>query len=96
MIYVRMWSHMLNNVRFLVRDLSKEHGRLIRLINKLHPYREIHHLLTTFYTRTYKCITNAIVSSLAAGRPINAQHDIFLQVTILSLPGREEVLYDKY
>ena len=29
MIYVRTWNHMLNNVRFLVSDISKEHGRLI-------------------------------------------------------------------
>ena len=29
MIYVRMWNHMLNNVQFLVSDMSKEHRRLI-------------------------------------------------------------------
>ena len=29
MIYVRTWSHTLNNVRFIKSDLSKEHGRLI-------------------------------------------------------------------
>ena len=28
-IYVRTWNHMLNNVQFLVCDMSKEHGRLI-------------------------------------------------------------------
>ena len=71
MIYVRTWSHMLNNVQFLVRDLSKEHWRLITYINKLHPYGEIYRLLPTFYTKTYINFTNVIVSSLAAGRPIN-------------------------
>ena len=29
MIYVRTWNHILNNVRFLVSNMSKEHGRLI-------------------------------------------------------------------
>ena len=29
MIYVRTWNHMLNNVQFLVSDLSKEHGCII-------------------------------------------------------------------
>ena len=29
MIYVRTWNHTLNNVRFLVSNLSKEHRRLI-------------------------------------------------------------------
>ena len=72
MIYVRTFSHTLNNVRFVVSDLSKEHGCLITKIKKLHPYGESHRLLPTFYNRTYKCITNAIVCSLAAGRPINA------------------------
>ena len=36
--------------------------------------------LPMFYTRTYVCFTNAIVSSLAAGLPINAWKYIFLQV----------------
>ena len=30
MIYVHTWSHTLNNIRFLVIDLSKEHGRIMR------------------------------------------------------------------
>ena len=29
MLYVLTWSHTLNNVRFLLSDLSKEQGRLI-------------------------------------------------------------------
>ena len=29
MIYVRMWNYTLNNVRFVVSDMSKEHGRII-------------------------------------------------------------------
>ena len=29
MIYVRTWNYTLNNVRSLVSDMSKEHGRLI-------------------------------------------------------------------
>ena len=29
MIYHRKWRHTLNNVRFLVSDFSKDHGRLI-------------------------------------------------------------------
>ena len=44
----------------------------------MHPYGESHSLLTTIYTRTYECITKYIVSSLAAGQPINTRHDIFL------------------
>ena len=32
-----------------------------------------------FYTRTYVCFTDAILSSLAAGKPINACREIFLQ-----------------
>ena len=32
MIYVRTLSHTLNNVLFLVSDMSKEHGRLITQI----------------------------------------------------------------
>ena len=31
----------------------------------------VHRLLFTFYTRTYECIINNVVSSLAAGRLIN-------------------------
>ena len=71
MIYVRTWNHTLNNVRFLVSVFSREHGRLIIKIKKLQPYGEIHRLLPIIYTRTEECITNSIVSSLAAGRPIN-------------------------
>ena len=41
MIHVHTWGHTLNNVRFLVGDLSKEHGRLITYINKLHPYGKV-------------------------------------------------------
>ena len=41
MIYVCTWNHTLNNVRFLVSDLSKKHGRLITYINKLHPYGKV-------------------------------------------------------
>ena len=29
MIYIRTWNHTLNNVLFLLSDISKEHGRLI-------------------------------------------------------------------
>ena len=45
----------------------------------MHPYGESHQLLPMLYTRTYEHITNAIVSSLATGLPINAWMDIFLQ-----------------
>ena len=62
----------------------------------MHPYGESHRLLSTFYSTKFERIANAIVSSLAAGRPINAWLDIFLQVTSPSLPGRAEVPYDKY
>ena len=72
MIYVCTWNHMLDNVRFLISDMSKEHGSLITQIKKLYPYGESHRHLPTIYTRTYECITNAIVSSLAAGRTTNA------------------------
>ena len=72
MIYVRTWNRTLNNVQFLVSDFFREHRRLITSIKKLHPYGESCRLLPTVYTRTNKCITNAIVYSLAAGRPINA------------------------
>ena len=88
MIYVRMWNHTLNNVQFLVSNMSKEHERLIIYINKFHPYGESHRLLPKFYTRTYECIANAIVSSLAAGRPINAWPDTFLQYLIAVLMVR--------
>ena len=71
MIYVQTWNHTLNNVQLLVSNMSKEHGRLITYINKFHPNGESHRLLPMFYTITYERITNAIVSSLAAGRPIN-------------------------
>ena len=45
----------------------------------MHPYGESHRLLHIFYTTTCKDITNTNVYSLAAGRPINAWTDIFLQ-----------------
>ena len=35
------------------------------------------------YTRTYECTTNVIVSSLSAGRPINAWPDIFLHKPVV-------------
>ena len=44
MIYVPMWSHMLNNVRFLVSDLSNGQGRLITSIKKFHPNGDIYRL----------------------------------------------------
>ena len=72
MIYVCTWIHTLKNVQFLVRDMSKEHGRLITQIKELHPFGGIYCLSPTFYTMIYVCFTNVIVSSLAAGRPINA------------------------
>ena len=78
-IYVRMWSHAMNNVGFLVIYLSREHGRLITKIKKVHPYRESYGLLPTFYTRTNICFANAIVSSITVGRPKNAWWDILLQ-----------------
>ena len=65
-------------------------------MNKYHAYRESHRLLQTIHTTRYKLITNTIVSSLAAGWPINAWPDIFLQVTSPRLPGRELVFYYKY
>ena len=34
MIYVRTWNHTLNNIRFVVIDMSKGHGRLITYIKK--------------------------------------------------------------
>ena len=40
----------------------------------------MYRLLPKFCTSTYVCFTNTIVSSLAAGRPINAWRDIFLQL----------------
>ena len=80
MIHVHTWSHTLNNVRFLVGDFSKEHGRLITYIKKLHQYGESYCLLTTFYTRTYVCFTKSIVLSLAAGQTTNAQHNLFLHL----------------
>ena len=46
----------------------------------MHPNGESHRPLSTIYTRTYECITNAIVSSLAAGRPINTWPDIFVRI----------------
>ena len=45
------------------------------------------------YTRIYKCITNAIVSILAAGRPISVWPDIFLQGCRASSSGRERRLW---
>ena len=71
MIYVRTWSHTLNNFRFLVGNFSKEHARLITKINKTHPYDKMFCPLPKFYTRTYVFFTNDIVSSLAAGWYIN-------------------------
>ena len=52
MIYVHTCNYTLNNVRFLVINISKEHGYLITSIKKLHPYEESHRLLHTFYTMT--------------------------------------------
>ena len=88
MIYIRTWNHTLNNVQLVVSNMSKEHGRLIIYINKFHPYGKSNCLLPKFYTRTYECIANAIVSSLAAGRPINAWPDTFLQYLIAVLMVR--------
>ena len=70
MTYVHTWIHRLNNVRVLVSNFSKEHRRLFASINKLQPYGESHLLLPAFFISTYECITNAIVSSIAAGRLI--------------------------
>ena len=72
MIYVCTCSHRLNRVRFLVSNMSNENGRPIKQIKKLHPYGGSYSFLPTFYTRAYICFTNSIVSSLAAGRTINA------------------------
>ena len=71
MIYIHTWSHTLNNVRFLVINLSKEHGHPIKQIKKLHPKGGIYCLLPTFYTRTYICFTKSIVYILASGHHIN-------------------------
>ena len=92
MIYVCTWNNTLNNVRFLLSNMSKEHGRLITYINKLHPYWESYRLFPTFYTRTYESITNAIVSSIEAGHPINAWPDIFIH---LGLGNFVELIIDK-
>ena len=80
MIYVRTWIHTLNNVRFLVINMSNEIGHPITWIKKLHPFGGIYRLLPTFYTRTYIWFTNSIVSSIDAGNPINSWNDIFLQL----------------
>ena len=68
----------------------------ITQINKLHPLWGVYHWLLTFSTRSYVRFTNTTVSSLLDGRPINAWREIFLQVTSPIIPGRAEVLWDKY
>ena len=87
MIYVCMWNHTMNNVRFLLHNMSNEHGHPITQINKLQPFGGSYCLLPTFYTSAYVYFTNSIVSSLASGRPINAWQDIFIKLSfILSSP----------
>ena len=53
-------------------------GILSYQIEKLHPLMGIYGQLPTFYTSTYVCFINDIVSSLVAGRPIIAWRDIFI------------------
>ena len=47
MIYVRTGSHTLNTIRFLVSDMSKEHGLPITKIKKITPIGGSYRLLTT-------------------------------------------------
>ena len=49
-----------------------------------------------FCIRKYVWFTNTTVSSIAAGRTINAWQDTFIQVTGPSLPDWAELPYDKY
>ena len=93
MIYVHSWIDKLNNVRFLVSNMSNEHGCPITQINKFYPVERIYCQLPTFNTRKYVWFTNAIISSLAPGFPIHAWWDIFLHIMSGSLPGRAEVMW---
>ena len=78
MTSVRAWSHMLNNAWLLVSNMSKEYGRPITYIKKYHPLGEFIALYLRFIPGHMCVFTNTIISSLAAGRPINAWQDIFL------------------
>ena len=87
-IYVRMWSHTLNNVRFLVINMSNEPGCPITKLRYCTHSGGIYRLLPMFYTSAYVWFANATVSILAAGRLINAWPDILLQngVKIIVIP----------
>ena len=77
MIYVCTWIHTLNNVKFLVISMYKEHGRPTTQINKYHP------LGGNLLPRTYVCFTRAIFYSQAAGRTINSWQNIFIHLSWL-------------
>ena len=85
MISVCTWSHTLNNVWFLVIDFCKEHGSITtQLRNSTHTGKVIAFYLQHISRHT-SLNTNTIVSSLAAGRPIKAWTEIFLQKDVTNL-----------